>query len=625
MTRHTSHILGDKAERKLSVLFPFEWTISKPVDYGIDGVVEIFDNNLPTGHIFNYQSKGTSIENLNEALKVQIMLERLRYFHKLSNPTLIIRYLEEKDNFYGKWSNHINIKNLSDDQKMLTITFEESDKMDENFIESIPIFVENRKIYRSKLLKFPLDIKIEIEIDNFNSYSVNRLEFETNKILKEINTLRNIDSPGVLTISFQEHKIKINFLDQVFESIVASDLSSNKERIVNSILYKVLKLISMYNYLNEVKQELIKCFLDSDYTKNEIELHFLFDLFLKNGNNSEAIEFVELLDQESKEIFCKNSMLSLLFQIIRLKIDDIDLINRWSVLNDNMNKILDSNATNRAVNHYNRANMLSNSSCDYRASIREYVKAAKINPDYKNRYYYWREFGAALFESKHYGFAKRAYEKASEIEFNDNLIPLIADCNLNLGKFDISKNRLEEYFNQKSKLDSNNACWMNKLYMIDSIIEIIGIKSQKRERIKSEDSMYYKENGIELDYIIALKYDVFNEAAWFNLALYYNRNNDCTKSFKCFRNCLVINSRDYEAWENCIKLLLNSYETVHVEFTYLFNMLHKTYGLSFFEMTIDMVDSWDMEKEGIELIFEVLTHLHKNELKNQFGPIVYNP
>jgi Domain of unknown function (DUF4365) len=60
-------------------------------DYGIDGQVEVFDeNNKATGLMFLIQLKATDALDLSNALSVQFRLDTLAYYRKLDLPVMIV-------------------------------------------------------------------------------------------------------------------------------------------------------------------------------------------------------------------------------------------------------------------------------------------------------------------------------------------------------------------------------------------------------------------------------------------------------------------------------------------------------------------------------------------------------
>lgn len=99
-TRH--HELEDESVNAFRSCIPTKWVYrDKNKDYGIDGEVEIFDDEgKATGKVFYIQFKATDEHSPQKALKVRIKVDHLQYWNLLSNPTLIVRYTSKDQRLY---------------------------------------------------------------------------------------------------------------------------------------------------------------------------------------------------------------------------------------------------------------------------------------------------------------------------------------------------------------------------------------------------------------------------------------------------------------------------------------------------------------------------------------------
>lgn len=100
--RPGQHVSEDKSRRALDSAIPPEW-IFRPQDhdYGIDGEVEIFDEEEATGLIFKVQLKATTEANLKRALRVRIPNDKVNYYAALRLPVLVVRYHNPSRTLYG--------------------------------------------------------------------------------------------------------------------------------------------------------------------------------------------------------------------------------------------------------------------------------------------------------------------------------------------------------------------------------------------------------------------------------------------------------------------------------------------------------------------------------------------
>jgi len=91
MERPEQHITETKSQRIFEKIVPFEWVCReiKP-DYGVDYLIEIFENNKSTGKTFFVQLKGSTQNISNDIFEKQFTTDNLKYYKSLSIPVLIV-------------------------------------------------------------------------------------------------------------------------------------------------------------------------------------------------------------------------------------------------------------------------------------------------------------------------------------------------------------------------------------------------------------------------------------------------------------------------------------------------------------------------------------------------------
>src|SRR5262245_5894686 len=73
-------------------------------DYGIDGIVEVFDDGgLATGDFFLIQLKATDQKDLNNALGISLKVDTARYYDSLILPILMALYHAPSGQIYANW------------------------------------------------------------------------------------------------------------------------------------------------------------------------------------------------------------------------------------------------------------------------------------------------------------------------------------------------------------------------------------------------------------------------------------------------------------------------------------------------------------------------------------------
>ncbi|MFT7233976.1 MAG: hypothetical protein ACI8TA_003205 [Cyclobacteriaceae bacterium] len=91
--RVDQHEIEDISRARFQLALPRKWVFrDKAKDYGIDGEVELFDNDKkPKGLVFWVQLKATESKKESTILNVDFNIETLRYYKTLDIPVLLVR------------------------------------------------------------------------------------------------------------------------------------------------------------------------------------------------------------------------------------------------------------------------------------------------------------------------------------------------------------------------------------------------------------------------------------------------------------------------------------------------------------------------------------------------------
>jgi Domain of unknown function (DUF4365) len=103
--RPRSHQLEEQSRRAFVASLPTEWVYRDILpDYGIDGLVEVFDSaGDATGQQFFVQIKATDIESVEQSLRVRLTTRHLEYYRSLVLPVLLARYHAVSDQIFAVW------------------------------------------------------------------------------------------------------------------------------------------------------------------------------------------------------------------------------------------------------------------------------------------------------------------------------------------------------------------------------------------------------------------------------------------------------------------------------------------------------------------------------------------
>ena len=127
--RPKQHQVEDLSINALKSVLPREWVYrEKDKDYGIDGEIEIFDENgYATGIVFLVQLKATDTGDLKKQKRVQLSIEAINYYKSLELPVLIVRYIENSKKLYVKWAYTIDRYGSDKNAKSYSFVMQDTD------------------------------------------------------------------------------------------------------------------------------------------------------------------------------------------------------------------------------------------------------------------------------------------------------------------------------------------------------------------------------------------------------------------------------------------------------------------------------------------------------------------
>ena len=103
--RPRSHQLETESRRAFSSSLPSLWVFRDlSPDYGLDGLVEVFDpHGRATGDLFFVQLKATDEKDVDKALRVRLTRRVSDYYNTLLLPVLLVVYHSPTRALYARW------------------------------------------------------------------------------------------------------------------------------------------------------------------------------------------------------------------------------------------------------------------------------------------------------------------------------------------------------------------------------------------------------------------------------------------------------------------------------------------------------------------------------------------
>ena len=156
--RTRQHQLEDLSRSKYSLAIPENWVMrNKDKDYGIDAEVELFDETgQATGLVYWVQIKATQDRDSFAARKIDLSIEKLRYYQTLELPVLIVRYSDKEGRFYFKWAHEIDLFYAKEKAKTIRITFFDEEIWDEDSGSKIRAHLEKLRAIKAGSIALPI-------------------------------------------------------------------------------------------------------------------------------------------------------------------------------------------------------------------------------------------------------------------------------------------------------------------------------------------------------------------------------------------------------------------------------------------------------------------------------------
>ena len=442
MKRPRNHIIEDESEEILKKILPPEWVLRKlSPDYGIDYLVEVFENNESTGTHFFIQLKGTDDIEENEKISYSLNEKYIEYYSKLALPILLVYVCIKSENAWAKW---VNRTKINPPFKSKTIKFSPKD-----------LLTTKRFHYLGKNLSLeipPVIFKYEnIKTDSLKSF----LKTWIFAIVQKDMSKKDEDLSDEIVLEFDESNSKqvhVLVKDERFQANVQAIIPSNYERdlllipetdsiphSLHDVLFALSEILLVRNSESAVKTLFqILPYKDDDKFVDTISM---ISKCISTKQYSEIIKLGKA-SIEKKNFNLFQLLYMALFeysedkQVKKIK-EDLLLFALEKSPNDSFTATLNYNLANHYLNNERR-----------REALSYYLKARRKEPDYQNRAYWNREVAGLLFLEKRFALSAKMYAnclKQGPYSHEPLTIALTANAHFMNRNFKESLKLFEEY------------------------------------------------------------------------------------------------------------------------------------------------------------------------------------
>lgn len=486
MKRNRQHIIEDESETILKSLIPSEWVLRKLTpDYGIDYNVEIFENNESTGVHFFVQLKGTDKKSSDGSISFQLDKKYIDYFGKVSIPILFV-YISIKSNI--AWAKWLNSCSIDKNNKSRVLNFTSNDILDASKINGIKNSVSIQGILiRIKYVNFK-NTHHGILKKWVSFYFKECLVANADEIADEIIISLKESSETKMIVNIKDERFLINCDIDILE-IDKNNYTSLPEideipNCLQNILFEISKILLIrkndfalnvalkiipnlqYSYFADIFTVIKQCIDKKEYRKLEI-------LCLSAIDNYDVFQFVYI------------TMLPYINDKDIIKIKEKSLLR---AIEKSDNTGLSGTFCYNLANHYQNTGNI-------RESIKYYLKARRLEPDYLNRGYWFRELAGMLFLHNKYVAASKLYQvciTCNDIKENPIHIALAADACFMARNFKESLKLFELYV---TKVDEPKMEFILKKQILKTVKDEFGFRTNYSQKKAIEKYKKYSANG----------------------------------------------------------------------------------------------------------------------------------
>lgn len=563
--RPREHQLEDLSLNAFNDVIPNNWLFRpKPKDYGIDGEVEIFDNeDNATGLVFLVQLKAKeSLDDKEPTYDLEI--DKIKYYQSLDLPVLIVRYYHKEGKIFFKWSHEIDLYYAKDGAKTMRVKFSHESLWSNTTHELIESKLVKIRTVKDRQFKFPIPCRIEVQdkiIKNLRS-SILRLKLkdEINQNNRWIKVNDNAtDLELTITISSQDLTVSLEgFYGCTSHSIHKFNEDEFIEKCGQYVLLNFALIMINIGHAEVGANILMDDYVLDTYLQQGDRVVATFSKVIKSSKGSYFIK--KLMDSE---IVKQDSDFRALINALMLSESEISNEEKEMFLIRELDKaISDEDQVLIGLSYYNLGSYYSSINLTRKASFC-LLKARKFEKSYLTREYYYLDLGGALFRSGKYLPASNMYRKALKIKEEPQTGLLLADALLHSGLFKESLFLFNKYLLLQENPDPE---WLLKSICLKQLEKRnIHSKIRRVNQAKGFFNALKPEQFGDIDNISKLiELDFLQGNAWFNYGRYHAKKGLHKDAFIGFLLCSLIHQRDTESWVNTIISFINS--NIDIEF-----------------------------------------------------------
>lgn len=553
--RIRNHELSDESKKAFENAIPSSWTFapSPVVEYGIDGIVEISRSGEMRGEEFKVQLKSTDSDNERESVILEI--STYNYYQEISQlcPVLMVLYHVKSKKLYVRWFHEFDPyydksgKKAIRPQKPKTLSFywNKDDLWKDETTQKIEDDIAIFRLIKSHQVRPPFKFFVKYAVDSIQDKPISLIFLRLNNKISSLNIFNfeyQDEQNSIGTIEITDKHISCGFkMNTKIVFHLNNTPQTSKVAIEDLFIALLIVALKQINF-NDHVASLSKFIVDSEIVfLSERITGMVINSFVEARNWDNYVKILSKLNNYADSLDDNEKTL------MKFKILASIMANREYVGNNAVAKILIDNIKSSgfdlATSHYNLGNHYRGNG-KMKEAFHNYRLAAKSNPQYKERDYFWRELGGIFFEMRRYRWSAMLYAKAIRINNNPETLCLYADALMYRGKYLYAKKRFEEYLAIPLKEgERHRGEWHLKYMALNFMLELTGIERQNRNNKTVnkliENARAISKEWTENEVIELFKWDMLSGDAWYVFSYISQKKEEDTYVYALFCSALL--------------------------------------------------------------------------------------
>jgi Tfp pilus assembly protein PilF len=489
--RPRSHQLEEESRRAFGQAIPSSW-VHRPIqpDYGIDFEVELFkDNGSATGTKFYVQLKATEKKRLELALAIPLRKDTASYFQSLPVPVLIVLFHAPTNQLFARWFHEYDSFHSRRGAKHFTFRLSK----DNLWLASTPKTLQADLEFFAKIGGLggerPIRFYIEATANRLHGYAAGLLiakirELAPSHLVQIVSQGRPRSAHCALILS--PRRIQISLGGYRTLSLHNYGKKFTKFEVLEEYPRDVLiglALVLARSGRPDVAVPILEKHAGKAKCTQDLGISGLVGKCLAHVRNVQAALTIaeEMYHDERKWNAAAIMFGSVILSAAPLsQAEDREVRAFWERRIVQFTQARSAEA--EATAHYNFGNYLRSVGVrEFRAAIRHYREAGKLDPDYRGRSYFWMELGGTLFLAGKYKIAARFYEKAFEL--GGHVSSQLADALMYAGRYIDARQIFQAELTRRDPRQSALSCETRlKARALDVICNTVSAQQVRRSR-----------------------------------------------------------------------------------------------------------------------------------------------